>query len=319
LVQRLQLGAGNAALAGALRDSASHRPIVVSCLRDAATWRRDSELTAGPYTFDRSAQLVAIDQAVERHDDAVHDHADPTTRKQLLIAIEGAINDWRSAKGGTVKANAKKRGPQVTALFDEVQTEKRRVEIEIKRGKVEAIDRALLADLPADHGAAARLLFARFMAQFRGRVGYTLTTRGGGPWDGTAGPFACGTFARAFADMAMAAGLEATATMVTPRNFVTPVVDGDFIDTGALGNVQIGVDRVARYFFTEHWVTEVEGHYFCPTSGKALSGKGAPELVDATIGQLAPAKGQEYTGGGVTVRKVGTTAEGGGLYDLSRA
>lgn len=318
LVQRLQRGAGNAAVAGALRDGGSSGAMVVSRLRDAATWRRDSELTAGPYTFDRSAELAAVDRAVEDHDDAVQNHASPTVRKQCLVAIEVAINAWRGAKGGTTAAGARKRGPQISALFDEVQAEKRRVEIEIKRGKIEVIDPTLLAGIPGDHAAAADLLFARFMAHFRGHVGYTLTTRGGGPWDGTAGPFACGTFARAFADMALAAGLEATATMVTPRNFVTPLVDGDFIDTDAKGNIQVGGNRVARYFFTEHWVTEVEGRYYCPTSGKALSGKAAPELVDATIGQLAPGNGQEYAGAGVTVRKVGATPEGGGLYDLAR-
>ena len=318
LVQRLQLDAGNAAVAGALRQGGSNGAMVVSRLRDAATWRRDSELTTGPYTFDRSAELAAVDRAVEDHDEAVKNHASPDTRKQCLVAIEVAINAWRGSKGGTASASARKRGPQISALFDEVQTEKRRVDIEIKRGKIEVIDPTLLAGIPGDHAAAADLLFARFMAHFRGRVGYTLTTRGGGPWDGTAGPFACGTFARAFADMALAAGLEATATMVTPRNFVTPLVDGDFIDTDAQGNIQVGGRRVARYFFTEHWVTEVEGRYYCPTSGKALSGQGAPELVDATIGQLAPADGQQYAGAGVTVRKVGTTPEGGGLYDLSR-
>ena len=58
--------------------------------------------------------------------------------------------------------------------------------------------------------------------------------------------------------------------------------------------------------------------YYCPTNRKALSGRAAPELVDTTIGPLAPGNGQEYAGGGVTVRKVGATPEGGGLYDLAR-
>lgn len=295
-------------------ESRARRPTLAR-MPTSVQWKRNSRLRG----HKRSAALLLIDDAVLDYELLVNALADAQSRLDQLGVIEGAIQNWKQAKGGYAKAAKTSRGASVDDLLEDVRAAQEGTGIELKRAKIQNVDPALLQNLPQGDAERGRELFDRFMAHFRARrVRYTLVTQGGqvAPWDGGAGPFACGTFARALADLAKAAGLEAAFVQVEPHNFVTPLIDDDFIDSNAQGNVQIADARAKRYFFTQHWVTQIGHDLYCPTSGKVLSGLDVPELMDAAVGELEDTGAITYESDKATVTRIGRTDEGGGLYEL---
>ena len=287
----------------------------------ATEFKQSSDISSGLRHRKRSKNLKAVDTELAAFEGLTG--TSPETRIAKLGDIESKIAEWQKGKGGGDTSKTTKRGTHVSGLLDKVQDAKKDAMQEVKRARVQAYDPALLEDLPADAAEAGQELFDRFMASFRAeQVRYTLRAVKESPWQGGKGPFACASFAIALAELAQSAGLTARQVQVKPINFVTPNIHPGFIDPGAEGNLRMAGGRVPNYFFTKHYVTQIGNDFYCPTSGKALSGIEAKELVDPEIGQLREVhKGELYEGDGITVQRDMTRfdADGSSLYDLTFA
>jgi hypothetical protein len=268
-------------------------------------WITDSDLKKGfknKKTRDRSDTLQQVDQKVFAYNKLVwDDNKDYEGRKQLLIDIESLIILWKNSKGdrpqeGHKPSEDKKRWPALSKLRGEATTESQLVQQLIndvgqrEKERLEQERDDLIASIfdeeirgIKDKGARADRIFTDYMAHFKGKADYTLKTVAGNNIYSGGAKIACATISAGLRDAFRFFDLTSNVIQIPARYFITKKIGPSFMDSNAVGNVKRPngdyVDE-KRFFFTGHWIVEVNGNkYFDPTSGIPVGAEGA-EIID---------------------------------------
>jgi hypothetical protein len=214
------------------------------------------------------------------------------------LADSDSLTDWQTAEGlvSPLLEKYKTKDVNYTSIFKDLL-------VAVKQKINAALREKAFSDLlekarNKSGGLTPANLFDVFMSEFRGKVTYTPNFINGSVITGTKSAN-CENLAGAFKGLAEKAGLKAKNPKVA-SNFITIPVDNQWIDSTAPGNLNTeGFDNSRRYFFDGHWVTEIGGDWFCPTTGR--SGK---SNVQATIFGHIDDKKQTCTVSGRAVKFV---------------
>ncbi|MEP7215676.1 MAG: hypothetical protein ABI782_05435 [Anaerolineaceae bacterium] len=308
--------------------------------KDRATWVTDSTVTGIRSEYIRSAELLAIDDAVGAYEPLRHS-GDLQARELALNAIDTAVQQWRFSKRDvTGKAKkpsmTKKRSPAIQALVTEVRQERDAVialqnqarnertqqEAEQRDQFLETLIPEAVRTLP-DKGERARAIFDLYMQHFRGTASYSLKTVPEASMFNGAGTIACATISGGLRDVFRYAGLTSAVIQIPARYFITKPLGNSFMDSAAVGNVFMkGTDKdfaaVKRFFFSGHWIVEAKdaGLFFDPTSGVPVSADGS-EIIDPKYTDFVP-DGMNYKKGEtLTLTTHLDAAQSGSAYELS--
>lgn len=322
-------------------DASSSMPIIQR-LPDKATWVAQSTMTGAlGGEYDRSAELVAIDNALDAYD-KVKDSEDFKKRKFILGEIDTAIRLWRESKGkkkgDKEPAKDAKRWKYIDSLIAEMNKEKDKVQkdqiahtTKLKQESAAAKNKILpeivTSDIQVmeDPAAKAVAVFNSYMNYFRGTASYTLKTQQGTTIFNSGGTIACATISQGLVDAMKYADLDAKVIQIAEQNFITKQIDtGKFMDSSAVGNVFNASDptnfgAVKRFFFTKHWIVEVTdaGVYFDPTSGIQVSSANANEIIDNNYKGFKDVGEHTYAqGDNLKLVYQGDIAPSGGGYKL---